>query len=64
MTKSEVIKELEFWRDEMLVYDKSKEAFNIAIECVKETMRLDFKPKQIDLFDMFNLEVNNDTKKD
>ena len=60
MTKSEVIKELEFWRDEMLVYDKSKEAFNIAIECVKETM----KPKQIDLFDVFNLEVNNDTKKD
>ena len=52
MTTEEVLKELKFWRDEMLVTEKAKEAFDIAIDCVEQ---VEVQSRQVTFDDILGL---------
>lgn len=42
MTNNEAIEELKFWRDEMLITERAKEAFDIGIKAIENLERIGF----------------------
>ena len=46
MTYLETIKELKFWRDEMLVTQQAKQAFTIAIKSVEKVAAMDLNSNE------------------